>query len=1076
MRGIVTRIILCLIVAFVSLSADAIDYALALNVNNIDFKNLNDNSGWPTLTKTGFEEGVLIDTVSLDDNTGRLAMQWYDSLWSYRRPVTIDNAGGALTDYQIEVSITYDSDMQPDFDDVRFTDDNCVTLLSHWRESYVASTSAEFWVKVPSIAAASTKTIYMYYGNPAAPDISDGDATFEFFDDFEDGDISDWSQYGSGTVAWANDSGNGVLLKTANDDPNGGYSLFNNGAIGDFEMICRTNRINSAGGSQNRYGIEDGSFNGYGPRMYGFTGTSQTFAIERRTGGTSAGNIATTTFTGNPNTWYTIQFRRYGNTLEFELYDSSDVLVQSVSGSDVTYSSFDRFLVHGGRDFWTDDIRVRKYASSDPSAAVGPEEVRWFDQEWTRRLPLTISNSGGALTNYQVKVSLTYDSDMQPDFEDLRFTDSDGVTLLSHWQESYIDSTSAELWVKVPSIAAGSTSRIYVYYGSPSATSTSDGDATFEFFDDFEDGDISDWSQYGSGTVAWANDSGNGVLLKTANNDPNGGYSLFNNGAIGDFEMICRTNRINTSGGSQNRYGIEDGSFNGYGPRMYGFTGSSQTFAIERRTGGSSAGNIVTTTFTGNPNTWYTVKFRKYGNILEFELYDSSDVLVQSVSGSDATYSSFDRFLVHGGYDFWTDDIKVRKYASPEPTVSIGPSAWYDSGWTRRVPITVDNTLGGALTNYQVEVFLTYDSDMQSDFDDIRFTDSDKVSLLPYWTETYTDSTSGTFWVKIPSIPAASSMTIYAYYGNPAVASLSDGDATFEFFDDFEDGDISDWSQYGSGTVAWANDSGNGVLLKTANNDPSGGYSLFNNGAISDFEMVCRTNRINSSGGAQNRYGIEDGIFNGYGPQMTGFTGASGNLNIELRTGGVGSGTIATSSYVGNPNAWYTVKFRKYGTSLQVELYDSNDVLVQSTSGTDATYNSFDRFLVHGGWEFWTDDIRVRKYSSSDPTTSKGIEESSTGEELPVYAANGTIASDVFDTGILGTEWVNVSWGETLPPGTIITFEVRASDTAFLKTDAAPAWQDVSALPLNGRYQQWRATLTASGDTPVLHDVRPLVN
>ena len=57
MRGIVTRIILCLIVAFVSLSADAIDYALALNVNNIDSKNLNDNSGWPTLTKTGFEEG-----------------------------------------------------------------------------------------------------------------------------------------------------------------------------------------------------------------------------------------------------------------------------------------------------------------------------------------------------------------------------------------------------------------------------------------------------------------------------------------------------------------------------------------------------------------------------------------------------------------------------------------------------------------------------------------------------------------------------------------------------------------------------------------------------------------------------------------------------------------------------------------------------------------------------------------------------------------------------------------------------------------------------------------------------------
>jgi hypothetical protein len=49
--------------------------------------------------------------------------------------------------------------MQADFDDIRFTDDDQTTLIDHWREEYTASTSATFWVEVPIIDAASTKTI-----------------------------------------------------------------------------------------------------------------------------------------------------------------------------------------------------------------------------------------------------------------------------------------------------------------------------------------------------------------------------------------------------------------------------------------------------------------------------------------------------------------------------------------------------------------------------------------------------------------------------------------------------------------------------------------------------------------------------------------------------------------------------------------------------------------------------------------------------------------------------------------------------------------------------------------------------
>ncbi len=111
---------------------------------------------------------------------------------------------------------------------------------------------------------------------------------------------------------------------------------------------------------------------------------------------------------------------------------------------------------------------------------------------WPYRKPVTITNSGAALTDYQVKVDVPYDPHMQEDFDDIRFADGNGNSL-SHWRESYTASTSAVFWVKVPSIPTGN-STIYMHYGDESASSTSDGEATFVFFDDFESGNLNKWT------------------------------------------------------------------------------------------------------------------------------------------------------------------------------------------------------------------------------------------------------------------------------------------------------------------------------------------------------------------------------------------------------------------------------------------------------------------------------------------------------------------------------------------------------------------------------------------------------
>jgi hypothetical protein len=103
------------------------------------------------------------------------------------------------------------------------------------------------------------------------------------------------------------------------------------------------------------------------------------------------------------------------------------------------------------------------------------------------------------------------------------------------------------------------------------------------------------------------------------------------------------------------------------------------------------------------------------------------------------------------------------------------------SGWTYRRPIIINNTKNpNTLSNYSVLVTLDTASlisagKMRSDCGDIRFTDSDAQTLLSYWIDlgTKCNSANTKIWVKVPSIPASSTKTIYIYYGNPSATSQS---------------------------------------------------------------------------------------------------------------------------------------------------------------------------------------------------------------------------------------------------------------------------------------------------------------
>jgi hypothetical protein len=151
-------------------------------------------SGTSTYTTSTDPSGEANATLVSDASTGRAKISalagnyismasvrieyWWDILWTKRKKITIqENSGNGLTDYQVELSIPYDTDMQNDFDDLRFIDVEG-NELSYWIEGYVASTSATVWVKVPEIPASSTATVYTYYGNAGVSTTSSYESTF----------------------------------------------------------------------------------------------------------------------------------------------------------------------------------------------------------------------------------------------------------------------------------------------------------------------------------------------------------------------------------------------------------------------------------------------------------------------------------------------------------------------------------------------------------------------------------------------------------------------------------------------------------------------------------------------------------------------------------------------------------------------------------------------------------------------------------------------------------------------------------------------------------------------------------
>ncbi len=106
--------------------------------------------------------------------------------WGFCRKITLSTAT-PLTNFQVKITLTTATLGNPYLNinsagnDLRFYDINN-NSCNYWIEGTFNYTgTSTIWVNIP---ANGSTVLYMYYGNAAAPAISNGGNTFDFFDDF----------------------------------------------------------------------------------------------------------------------------------------------------------------------------------------------------------------------------------------------------------------------------------------------------------------------------------------------------------------------------------------------------------------------------------------------------------------------------------------------------------------------------------------------------------------------------------------------------------------------------------------------------------------------------------------------------------------------------------------------------------------------------------------------------------------------------------------------------------------------------------------------------------------------------
>ncbi|MBV6343539.1 DUF2341 domain-containing protein, partial [Candidatus Magnetobacterium casense] len=339
-----------------------------------------------------------------------------------------------------------------------------------------------------------------------------------------------------------------------------------------------------------------------------------------------------------------------------------------------------KFMVRSSREIagtipaFTIDERVAYYdggcgnISRTPYLSVNYTCGDWLDDYTYRKVFGITGSSAGTQTNYQMRVnvyaasgtdsgsSVYLNYTIQADFDDVRFTTPSGTSLDS-WVETYTSNVSAVFWVEFDSIAASpSVTQFLMYYGNSAATSGSNGDNTFIFFDDFLGTSLntSKWA----GDTAYASVSG-GML--TYQNGSAAWRAIYGQTATGSTSYAIRANgnldETESAYGSQTPTGSH---------KAYIYRSSSTTYYLTRD---GVTQSLNTTNFSIDAYKTIELAVRGGSGVYGFEndVARSPAYVTVTPPNSADMRAAISTYTTNGIKVDW---ILLRKYVYPEPSIS----------------------------------------------------------------------------------------------------------------------------------------------------------------------------------------------------------------------------------------------------------------------------------------------------------------------------------------------------------------------------------------------------------------------
>ena len=308
--------------------------------------------------------------------------------WSFYKTITIKGSSGVGTNHQVKLLVGessgasgYDFHVEGhsaifpsgknDSGDLRFTDtsDN---LLDFWVEDVSGDSPnrlATIWVKV-SANLDTDQDILCYYGNSNADNVSNGDNTFDFFDDFDESslDTNKWKQINGNTPSFSNSQ---MTISANSTDPG---KLVAMTAPTDDNYVMRAKfKVTGGTDTDERGGVgiktSDSDGKGYNFGVHDFTNLDEVGFLD------DGVSWNTHSVSWEKNVWYIFEVIEDGNNLLGRYNDGSWYSWDGKNGR-AGYPA----LNIGSKDATTvwEYAAVRKYTSTEPSFNSASSEVSAF--------------------------------------------------------------------------------------------------------------------------------------------------------------------------------------------------------------------------------------------------------------------------------------------------------------------------------------------------------------------------------------------------------------------------------------------------------------------------------------------------------------------------------------------------------------------------------------------------------------------------------------------------------------------------------------------------------------------------